>query len=133
MFRSILTALLLTIVSIASAAPPSKMQVTWPNGAGLTAVLTNNDDVEDWAGHQHWTSKATMVYRYDYAVPGTIPIQIHLRVRYTNDGRCSMKFYSNGLGYEGGVAKADGSVPFSMQSKQGLNSNFQNVIITPIP
>lgn len=123
-----------TIPSTVLAATPSKMQVTWPNGGSLTAVLTNQDDHQDWGGPESLFIKPTAVYRYDYAVPGTVPIQIHLRVRYTNDGSCAMKFYSNGLGYEGGVAKADGSVPFTMKSTQGLNVNmFQNVTITPIP
>ncbi len=123
----------------------SGMQVTWPNGASLTAAANAVDD----APLASAIIKTKGVYKYDLIgknppaqvlIPGIVPepfpvvAKASLRVKFYSDGSASVRWYGNGLGGEAGTAVADGSGVFTVKMVDLKNVNrFYNVTVTPIP
>ena len=130
--RSILAGLL--VLAAGPVFAQTKMQVTWPNGGVLVATATAADD----SGDQSILVKTTGFFKYDMlgnSPPGfPVVVQASLRVKFTNDGRASVRWYGNGLWGEAGTTFADGSAPFTVKliDKNNVN-NWKIVTVTPIP
>ncbi len=138
--RNVIAVMMLMVAGTCFA--QSGMQVTWPNGSSLTTKASRLDDD---SGGQAALVKTIGIYKLDIVEPVTIPVVVYppvpivikqkLRVKFTNDGRASVKWLGNGLpAGETGVTIADGSAPFTVRLVDINNVNrFYNVTVTPIP